>query len=197
MAKYVTSFALLVWLTAGTVRADAFADCDSAYHYGANTARWFVSATFAKVGRGAISVERAHAALDNMLRVYGSRARTQDELAVCQLQGLWEGFVDQLAIEYTRLGSDELGCVDRLVLSARAHALLDGIAQSLDAAFFDELAAAQVFGGSRGTGTGVPWCEARPAEECAAALTPPQLDPDAGVETDALREMVADLLCTE
>ena len=194
MTKYVTCLVLLVWLSAGIARADPFADCDSAYHYGANTARWFVSSTFARVERGAISAARAHVALDSMLRVYGSRAREGDAFALCQLQGLWEGFVDQLAIAHLELG--DVDCLVRLVLAERARALLSGIVQSREVpGSFGEEAALLVFGGSRGSGQGAPWCEALSADACAAALV--QEDVDAQLELEPLIGGIASLLCME
>jgi hypothetical protein len=150
------------------VRADFTEECASALNYGANTATFFVHATFTRVARGTHNREQAHAAVDRMLAIYaGRRVFESEELSRCHVQGLWSGLTARLSLDYARLGgSDAFACLERPQLAAHARTILDAMATWTVVALDDVLA---LFAGETDTG-GVPWCAPRPAEECTAVL---------------------------
>jgi hypothetical protein len=165
--------------------------CESAYNLAANSARLYVSQTFAKVERGELTLERAHSGLLSVMRIQGLRPTESRENKLCYYQGLWQGLADQLAIEYRVLG---LSCLERPVLSAYAGAVLSALANSLKATdAFDEASSRYVFDAASSE-LGVPWCSFEPRATCVAAISG-QASAAALERYGALVEGLSDRLC--
>jgi hypothetical protein len=178
--------ALMVWLHAEG--ASALAGCAAARTYGANTSGFFVSAVFARVARGEVTVADAHRSLDRMLASYVLRGNASDDERLCLYEGMWRGLVNQLAVAYARVG---LSCLERTTLASHARALLGSVLSALeDPSRLDVASAIEVFGYQGEGSSGGPPCEPAPVEVCVEVLQSALPRPP-----DDVVEQVAALVC--
>jgi hypothetical protein len=102
----VLSTALVVGAAGPVLADDTFPDCTSASNYGWNTSWNIVSSSLNRAACDTTITERAEVVLAKQLRRQRIAAHNSEPIKACFYQGLYHGYVDALATEYSQCGRD-------------------------------------------------------------------------------------------
>ena len=77
-----------------------FDSCESAFNYGANTSRFFVTASLTRAACNDEKMEDAEDALFKSLKKQKIQPHNSEDLKVCFYEGLYSGYIEGLVSEY-------------------------------------------------------------------------------------------------